>query len=435
MYQIPLIESLHAREILDSRGNPTLEVKVTLSGGVTGIASCPSGASTGTFEARELRDDDASRYRGKGVLHAVANVNGRLAASLHGQRVDNQRELDALLNFLDGTPTKAHLGANATLAVSLACARAAAQYHHIPLYLYLGGSNAHVLPVPMFNVVNGGAHAKGGTDVQEYKIIPIGAPTFSEALRYGSEIYHVLGDVLISRGYGSSIGDEGGYVPGVTSNEEVLTLLMEAIELAGYAAGTDVAIGVDPAANAFRHGEEYLLRLDSQTLSSEELISYWTGWLDRYPIISLEDPLADDDWAGFASMTKSLGDRVQIVGDDLFVTNPAFIRRGIEEKCCNCALIKPNQIGTMTETLDAAAIALHAGYACMVSHRSGETLDTGIADLAVALNCGQIKAGSPIRGERVAKYNRLLEIEHELGETAKYAGSSAFRPTTEIDAR
>ncbi|WP_174978333.1 phosphopyruvate hydratase [Pandoraea eparura] len=432
---MPLIEALQAREILDSRGNPTLEVTVTVTGGVTATASCPSGASTGTFEAKELRDEDTSRYRGKGVRHAMANVNGRLAASLHGKRVDSQREIDNLLIFLDGTPTKSHIGANAALATSLACARAAAEFHRIPLYAYLGGSNAHVLPVPMFNVVNGGAHAIGGTDIQEYKIVPVGAPTFAEALRYGSEIYHELGKVIVSRGYTANVGDEGGYVPGAPTNELVLMFLMEAIERAGYAAGTDVVIGLDPAASAFREGDEYFLRLETMRLTSDELISFWADWLDRYPIVSLEDPLADDDWNGFANITQRLGGRVQIVGDDLFVTNPTYLRRGIDEKCCNCALIKPNQIGTVSETLDAASMALHAGYRCMVSHRSGETLDTAIADLAVALNCGQIKSGAPVRGERVAKYNRLLAIEHELGDAATYAGPKAFAVTSSVDAR
>ncbi|VVE37155.1 enolase [Pandoraea eparura] len=435
MQSIPLIEALQAREILDSRGNPTLEVTVTVTGGVTATASCPSGASTGTFEAKELRDEDTSRYRGKGVRHAMANVNGRLAASLHGKRVDSQREIDNLLIFLDGTPTKSHIGANAALATSLACARAAAEFHRIPLYAYLGGSNAHVLPVPMFNVVNGGAHAIGGTDIQEYKIVPVGAPTFAEALRYGSEIYHELGKVIVSRGYTANVGDEGGYVPGAPTNELVLMFLMEAIERAGYAAGTDVVIGLDPAASAFREGDEYFLRLETMRLTSDELISFWADWLDRYPIVSLEDPLADDDWNGFANITQRLGGRVQIVGDDLFVTNPTYLRRGIDEKCCNCALIKPNQIGTVSETLDAASMALHAGYRCMVSHRSGETLDTAIADLAVALNCGQIKSGAPVRGERVAKYNRLLAIEHELGDAATYAGPKAFAVTSSVDAR
>ncbi|WP_162597728.1 MULTISPECIES: phosphopyruvate hydratase [Pandoraea] len=430
---MPLVEALQAREILDSRGNPTLEVTVTVTGGVTATASCPSGASTGTFEAKELRDEDTSRYRGKGVRHAMANVNGRLAASLHGKRVDRQREIDNLLIFLDGTPTKSHIGANAALATSLACARAAAEFHRIPLYAYLGGSNAHVLPVPMFNVVNGGAHATGGTDIQEYKIVPVGAPTYAEALRYGSEIYHELGKVIVSRGYTANIGDEGGYVPGAPTNELVLTFLMEAIERAGYAAGTDVVIGLDPAASAFREGDEYFLRLETMRLTSDELISFWADWLDRYPIVSLEDPLADDDWNGFANITQRLGGRVQIVGDDLFVTNPTYLRRGIDEKCCNCALIKPNQIGTVSETLDAARMALHAGYRCMVSHRSGETLDTAIADLAVALNCGQIKSGAPVRGERVAKYNRLLEIEDELGDAATYAGPNAFAVTSSVD--
>lgn len=433
MQSIPLVEALQAREILDSRGNPTLEVTVTVTGGVTATASCPSGASTGTFEAKELRDEDTSRYRGKGVRHAMANVNGRLAASLHGKRVDRQREIDNLLIFLDGTPTKSHIGANAALATSLACARAAAEFHRIPLYAYLGGSNAHVLPVPMFNVVNGGAHATGGTDIQEYKIVPVGAPTYAEALRYGSEIYHELGKVIVSRGYTANIGDEGGYVPGAPTNELVLTFLMEAIERAGYAAGTDVVIGLDPAASAFREGDEYFLRLETMRLTSDELISFWADWLDRYPIVSLEDPLADDDWNGFANITQRLGGRVQIVGDDLFVTNPTYLRRGIDEKCCNCALIKPNQIGTVSETLDAASMALHAGYRCMVSHRSGETLDTAIADLAVALNCGQIKSGAPVRGERVAKYNRLLEIEDELGGAATYAGPKAFAVTSSVD--
>ena len=419
------IASLTADEILDSRGNPTIEVTVVLANGITACAAVPSGASTGEFEAIELRDG-AERYRGKGVMNAVQNVNHIIFDAVRGVAADEQRKIDALLVELDGTEYKSQLGANAILGVSLACARAAAQSHGLPLFRYLGGANAHMLPVPMFNVLNGGKHGANGPDFQEFKLIPLGAPTFREALRLGSETYHALHDVLHDLGVSTNVGDEGGFVPQLASNIAALDAIMKAIERAGYRPGEDIAIGLDPAASSFRQGDTYRLERDQKTLSSDEMIEYWKVWLNRYPIVSLEDPLADDDWTGFAKITAECGSRVQIVGDDLFVTNRKFLERGIKEGCCNSILIKPNQIGTVTETLETARIAISNGYTCLVSHRSGETEDTSIADLAVALNCGQIKSGAPARGERVAKYNRLLRIESLLGNSAEFAGARAF---------
>lgn len=420
------IASFAADEILDSRGNPTLKVIVTLEDGTQAAASVPAGASTGEFEANELRDNNPARYGGKGVLQAAVCVEGPIADTLRGQLVDDQRRIDTALIALDGTEFKSRLGANAILGVSLACARAAASCHGLPLYRYLGGANAHVLPVPMFNVLNGGKHAVNGPDFQEFKLVPLGAPTFREALRYGSEIYHTLHALLVEMGLSANVGDEGGFVPELPSNEDAMDILMRAIERAGYRPGEDVCIGIDPAASSFHVDGRYRLARDSRDLSSDEMIEYWAAWLARYPLVSLEDPLSDGDWAGFARLTRELGNRVQVVGDDLFVTNTRFLARGLAEKCCNSILIKLNQIGTVTETLDTARMALHAGYTCLVSHRSGETEDTSIADLAVALNCGQIKSGAPARGERVAKYNRLLEIERQLGEGAAFAGKAVF---------
>ena len=421
------IERITADEVLDSRGNPTVEVTVELLSGIQASATIPSGASTGEFEARELRDGDRTRYGGKGVRDAVHNVNESIALAIHGMRADDQRLIDATLIELDGTQDKSRLGANAILGVSLACAKAAAQAYGMPLFRYLGGANAHVLPVPMFNVLNGGKHADNGPDIQEFKLVPLGAPTFREALRYGAETYHALRDVLVELGTATNVGDEGGFVPKLPSNAAAMDAIMRAIERAGYRPGDDIAIGLDPAASSFYHGDRYHLTRDGLTLSTDEMIGYWKDWLTRYPLASLEDPLADSDWTGFAKLTAQLGERVQIVGDDLFVTNRTFLSRGIREGCCNSVLIKLNQIGTVTETLDTARLALTSGYTCLVSHRSGETEDTSIADLAVALNCGQIKSGAPARGERVAKYNRLLAIERGLGQDAVFAGKDAFR--------
>jgi enolase len=420
------IANLVADEVLDSRGNPTVEVMVTLNDGTLAQTTVPSGASTGEFEAVELRDGDPSRYGGKGVLKAVSNVNGEIANALKGLDAIDQRHIDETLIALDGTESKSRLGANAILGASLACARAAAQSQRLALFQYLGGADAHVLPVPMFNVLNGGKHGANGPDVQEFKLVPLGAPTFREAYRYGAETYHALRSVLADMGASTNVGDEGGFVPQFESNIAAMDAIMRAIERAGYRPGEDIAIGLDPAASSFYENGAYHLDRDKLTLDTRDMIDYWKSWVSAFPLVSLEDPLADNDWAGFATITKELGDRVQIVGDDLFVTNRKFLSRGIEEGCCNSILIKLNQIGTVTETLDTAQMAFGAGYTCLVSHRSGETSDTSIADLAVALNCGQIKSGAPARGERVAKYNRLLEIENMLGNHAVFAGRKAF---------
>ncbi|CAB3793665.1 Enolase [Paraburkholderia caffeinitolerans] len=422
-----VIDTILADEILDSRGNPTVEVTVTLGNGVTASAAVPSGASTGEFEAVELRDGDPGRYGGKGVLSAVRHVNEEIAWALTGMRADDQRRIDEKLIEVDGSETKSVLGANAILGASLACAKAGAIASGLPLFRYLGGTNAHLLPVPMFNVLNGGKHGHQGPDVQEFKLVPLGAPTFREALRYGAETYHALGAVLADAGASTNVGDEGGYVPQLASNAEAMELILRAIERAGYRPGEDIAIGIDAAASSFCEDGRYHLIRDSRVLTSAEMIAYWADWVNRYPLVSLEDPLADNDWDGFAALTHELGSRVQIVGDDLFVTNRKFLQRGIDEHCCNSILIKLNQIGTVTETLDTAQLAFSAGYTCLVSHRSGETEDTSIADLSVALGCGQIKSGAPARGERVAKYNRLLAIERMLGDDARFAGRAAFR--------
>jgi enolase len=420
------IASVTADEVLDSRGNPTLRTTVVLADGTTASASVPSGASTGQYEAVELRDGDPSRYCGNGVLQAVANVNGPIAAALVGLQPDDQWRIDATLIGVDGSEFKRRLGANAILGTSLACARAASLACGLPLFRYLGGDSAHVLPVPMLNILNGGQHAHDGPDVQEFMIVPLGAPTFREALRYAVETYHALREVLHEAGLAVSTGDEGGYVPGLESNAAAMDLLMLAIERAGYRAGHDVAIALDFAASCLYDRQRYRLSREGVDLSSAEMTDYLTRWLGRYPIVSIEDPLADTDWPGFEALTGALGGRVQIVGDDLFASNRMFLVRGIAKRCCNAVLIKLNQVGTVTETQDTARMALSAGFGVPVSHRSGDTLDSSIADLAVSLNCGQIKSGAPAHGERIAKYNRLLNIEKMLGEDAVFAGRRAF---------
>ena len=422
-----LIEELSAREILDSRGNPTVHVSVLLDDGAVGQAAVPSGASTGAHEAVELRDGDAGRYGGRGALKAAANVNGEIAAALEGQPAADQRAIDRLLIELDGTANKARLGANATLGVSLAVARAAADSAEEPLYRYLGGAAANRLPVPMFNILNGGRHAEGSTDFQEFMVMPVGAERFADGLRMGAETAHALRRILRDRGLSTTVGDEGGFAPALDGNEEAVRLALEAIEGAGHRPGADLAIALDPAATELWRRDAYALAREGRTLSSAELIDRWADWTERYPIASIEDGLAEDDWAGWSALTERLGERVQLVGDDLLATNPERIRRAIDERAANSVLIKLNQIGTLSETLDAIALAQRAGWTAVVSHRSGETEDAFIADLAVAAGAGQIKAGAPVRGERTAKYNRLLEIEAELGASAVYAGWEAIR--------
>jgi len=423
------IESAHAREILDSRGNPTLEVEATLIEGSVGRAAVPSGASTGVHEALELRDGDAKRYGGKGVLKAVENVNGRIADAVVGLDAYDQRALDRAMIALDGTAGKSNLGANAILGVSLAVARAAANSVGLPLYRYLGGPTASRLPVPMFNILNGGRHAAGSTDFQEFMVMPVGAPSFAEGLRMGAEIYHALKKVLADRGLSTNVGDEGGFAPSLAGNNDAVEVVLAAIEAAGYRPGEDAVIALDPAASEFYDADskQYRLAKEGRSLSSEELIAYWQGWCAKYPIVSIEDGLAEDDWSGWAKLTGDLGERIQLIGDDLFVTNTQRLARGIRERSANAILIKLNQIGTLTETLDAVAMAQQAGWAAIISHRSGETEDTTIADLVVATGAGQIKTGAPARSERVAKYNRLLRIEAELAGSAEYAGWNAFR--------
>ena len=417
------IEALGAREILDSRGNPTVEVEVALDDGVIGRAAVPSGASTGQFEAVELRDG-GDRYLGKGVGKAIAAVNDTIAPELAGADADEQRLVDQLLVDLDGTDNKSSLGANALLGVSLAVARAAAESAQLPLFRYLGGPNAHLLPVPMLNIINGGAHADSDVDVQEFMIAPVGAATFAEALRHGAEVYHSLKSVLKERGLSTGLGDEGGFAPDLPSNREALDLIATAVERAGLTLGDDIALALDVAASEFHADGAYAFEGGSKT--AEEMISYYADLVQAYPIVSLEDPLDEDDWAGWQAITGSLGDRVQLVGDDLFVTNSTRLQRGIDEGAANALLVKVNQIGTLTETLDAVELAHRHGFRCMMSHRSGETEDTTIADLAVAINCGQIKSGAPARSERVAKYNQLLRIEEELDDAGRYAGRGAF---------
>jgi len=419
------VESIQGREILDSRGNPTIEVDLRLASGQVGRAAVPSGASTGSREALELRDGDPARYGGKGVRTAVDFVNGEIASAVKGFAlggIDEQAALDRRLIELDGTETKARLGANALLGVSLAAARAAAQQAEQPLYRWLGGEQAHLLPSPMMNVLNGGAHADNNVDVQEFMLYPLGAGSFAEALRWGAEVFHTLRGVLTEKGYATSVGDEGGFAPNLNSNDEAVELILFAIEKAGYRPGEDIALALDPAASEFFHDGRYVLAGEGRSLDSEEMIEFWSDWVGRYPIVSIEDGLAEGDWRGWNQLTAELGDRLQIVGDDLFVTNPEILQRGIDEKSANAILIKVNQIGTLTETLEAIRLAQAADFGVVVSHRSGETEDTTIADLAVAVGAGQIKTGSLCRTDRVCKYNQLLRIEAELGTGAVYAG-------------
>ncbi len=420
------ILDITGREILDSRGNPTLEVEVILEDGAWGRAAVPSGASTGSREALELRDEDKGRYGGKGVLKAVDNVNEVIAPEIIGWDVTDQKGIDNYMIALDGTPTKSKLGANAILGVSLAVAKAAANYLEMPLYRYIGGTYAHVLPVPMMNILNGGKHAVDGPDFQEFMAMPVGAPTFAEALRWGAETYHSLKSVLKKRGYGVGIGDEGGFAPSLKTNEEAIEVILEAIQKAGYVPGKDIWIAMDPAASEIYEDGKYNLAKEGRVLSSEQMVDFFAAWVEKYPIISIEDGLAEDDWDGFKLMVARLGDRIQIVGDDLLVTNTEYITRAIKEKAANSVLIKLNQIGSLTETIAAIQMAQRHGWTAVTSHRSGETEDATIADLAVALNTGQIKTGAPCRSDRVAKYNQLLRIEEELGEEAVYAGMAAF---------
>jgi enolase len=417
------IEAIHARQILDSRGNPTLEVEVALDDGTIAKAGVPSGASTGAFEAVELRDG-GSEYGGKAVGRAVQNVIDEIQPELLGHEVDDQRLIDQAMIDLDRTPDKSRLGANAIVGVSMAVARAGADSAGLPLFRYLGGPNAHVLPVPMMNILNGGAHADNNVDIQEFMITPIGAATFTEALRWGTETYHVLKSVIKQRGLSTGIGDEGGFAPDLEHNRAALDLIVEAIGKAGFTPGEDIALAIDAAASEFYADGAYNFEGKPQT--SAEMTAIYADWVNSYALVSLEDPLAEEDWAGWQHLTASIGDRVQVVGDDLFVTNPERIRRGISARAANSLLVKLNQIGSVTETLDAVSLAHRAGFSCVISHRSGETDDTTIADLAVATNCGQIKTGAPARGERVAKYNHLLRIEELLGDAASYAGVSAY---------
>jgi enolase len=421
------IEDIHAREILDSRGNPTVEVEITLDDGAFGRAAVPSGASTGAHEALELRDDDKSRYGGKGVLTAVEHVNTTIADELVGYEATDQVGIDQMLIQLDGTPTKSKLGANAILGVSLACARAAADSVGLPLYRYIGGVEAHTLPVPMMNILNGGKHADNSTDLQEFMILPVGAPTFAEALRWCAETYQSLKKVLKKKGYNTNVGDEGGFAPSLKSNAEAVEVILEAIQAAGYEPGKQIYIGLDPASTEiFEDGVTYNLKKEGRRLSGAEMVDFYAEWVSKYPLLSIEDGLAEDDWKSWKLMTEKLGGKIQIVGDDLFVTNTQRIVRGLKENSANSVLIKLNQIGTLTETLAAVRMAQRAGWTAVVSHRSGETEDSTIADLVVATNAGQIKTGAPCRSDRVAKYNQLLRIEEELGESAVYAGKNAF---------
>ena len=424
------IESVEGQEILDSRGNPTVEVEVILEDGSFGRAAVPSGASTGIHEALELRDGEKNRYLGKGVTKAVNNVNSAIADELIGWDATEQIAIDRTLLELDGTPNKANLGANAILGTSLAVAKAAANSLGMPLYRYIGGVFAHVLPVPMMNILNGGAHtAWQSTDAQEFMVMPLGAPSFAEGLRWGAEIYHALKSVLKAHGYATLVGDEGGYAPNLKANSEAVEVILEAIEKAGFKAGKDVAIALDPAASELYDEEkkQYNLRKEGKMLDSAQMVAFWNSWVEQYPIVSIEDGLAQDDWEGWKLMTKEMGHKLQIVGDDLLVTNPVRVKKAIEEKACNAVLIKLNQIGSLTETIEAVELAHRNGWKAVTSHRSGETEDTTIADLAVALYTGQIKTGAPARSDRVAKYNQLLRIETELGDTAVYAGWNALK--------
>lgn len=421
------INAIIAREILDSRGNPTVWVKVTLESGVTGTAAVPSGASTGAKEAVELRDGDKKRYGGKGVLRACENVNGVIAKALKGVEATDQKNVDEIILKLDGTDNKSNLGANALLGVSLAVAHAAANEKGLPLYAYLADREIYTLPVPMMNIVNGGAHADNSVDVQEFMILPVGAPTFAEAIRYGAEIFHELRTVLTEKGLATAVGDEGGFAPNLGSNEEALEVIMTAIKRAGYEPGKDVFLGLDIAASEFFKDGKYVLASENKDFTSAEFAAFLEDWVNRYPIITIEDGMDEEDWEGWAELTKRIGDRIQIVGDDLFVTNTKILQRGIDEAIANSILIKPNQIGTLTETIDAINMADAANYTSVVSHRSGETEDTTIADIAAATVATQIKTGSLCRSDRVAKYNRLICIEAELGDRAVYAGKNAFK--------
>ena len=426
-----LIASVHARQILDSRGNPTVEVDVVTETGEIGRAAVPSGASTGEYEAAELRDGDDEVYGGKGVLRAVENVNAEIADEVEGFSVFDQAHVDRALVEIDGTDNKGRLGANALLGVSLAVARAAAITAGLPLYAYLGGAGARRMPVPMMNILNGGRHADNSVDMQEFMVMPVGAESFSEGLRMGVETFHALKSLLKKKGYSTAVGDEGGFAPELRSNEEAIELCVEAIEAAGYDAGTDLAIALDPAASEMFDGGgghySFYKSRPGEPVSSDEMVAYWAKWVEDYPIVSIEDALDENDWAGWAALTEAVGDQIQLVGDDLFVTNTVRLQRGIDEAVANAILIKPNQIGTLTETLDAVELAHRFGYASVMSHRSGETEDTTIADLAVALGCGQIKTGSASRSDRLAKYNQLLRIEESLGAAAVYPGLDAFR--------
>ncbi|BCW18534.1 phosphopyruvate hydratase [Pseudarthrobacter enclensis] len=419
-----LIDAIHAREILDSRGNPTVEVEVLLSDGQIGRAAVPSGASTGEHEAVELRDGDKGRYLGKGVQKAVDAVIDQIAPALTGFDATDQRSIDQAMLDLDGTPNKGKLGANAILGVSLAVANAAAASADLPLYKYLGGPNAHVLPVPLMNILNGGSHADSDVDIQEFMIAPIGAETFSEGLRWGVEVYHNLKSVLKEKGLSTGLGDEGGFAPNLPSNRAALDLIQEAIKNAGYTPGKDIALALDVASSEFYKDGAY--QFEGKALSATEMSAYYAELVDAYPLVSIEDPLDENDWDGWKTLTDTIGDKVQLVGDDLFVTNPAILQRGIDTRTANSLLVKVNQIGSLTETLDAVSLAQRSGYTTITSHRSGETEDTTIADISVATNAGQIKTGAPARSERVAKYNQLLRIEEELDDAARYAGRSAF---------
>jgi enolase len=424
--RVSTITNVRGRQILDSRGNPTVEVEVTLDSGVVGRAAVPSGASTGAHEAVELRDGDDAAYGGKGVLRAIGNVDGTIADELEGMDALNQAEIDHLLIKLDGTPNKAALGANAILGVSLACLRAAADEVGVPLYRYVGGISARTLPVPMMNILNGGKHAANSTDFQEFMVLPVGATSFRKALQMGAEVYHALHRVLARRGFGTNVGDEGGFAPSLPDNRAPLDLIMEAIETAGYKPGDDIALGLDVAATELYHDGQYVLEREGAHKSSADMVAFYDSLVSSYPIISIEDGLSEDDWEGWKLLTERLGERVQLVGDDLFVTNVQRLQRGIDEDIANSILVKVNQIGTVTETLDAVSLALSAGFGAVMSHRSGETEDTTIADLAVGTNVGQIKTGAPARSERVAKYNQLLRIEEELGVAAVYAGRTPY---------
>jgi enolase len=422
-----LIESVHARQILDSRGNPTIEVEVQTESGAWGRAAVPSGASTGTHEAVELRDGDKKKYMGKGVLKAVDNVNNKIAPEIVGYPVFEQNLLDALMIELDGTPNKGKLGANAILGTSLAIARAAAMECGMPLYRYIGGVSANTMPVPLMNILNGGSHADNAIDFQEFMVVPAGADTFSEALRMGTEVFHTLKKVLHDKGLSTNVGDEGGFAPNLKSNEEAIEVVLKAIEKAGYKPGEDIFIALDPAASEFYDAKTKLYHFkksDGRKLKSAEMVAYWAAWVAKYPIISLEDGMAEDDWAGWKALTEKIGNKVQLVGDDLFVTNVKRLQKGIDQQVANAILIKVNQIGTLTETIDAVNLATRNAYRSVMSHRSGETEDSTIADLAVALNTGQIKTGSASRSDRMAKYNQLLRIEEELGETARFPGKA-----------